>query len=107
MCGVLGVIGSATFAASHCWAGVPRVTVIVLIRSVIFVAVHYLVTVPGVAAVVIAPPWMELVVAFPGVVVDLFLLPESSDLSWSSGISRGGRHGKSVIWGGRHWRGIK
>ena len=93
---ILGVVGSTTFAASHCGTGVPRVAVVVLVCSVIFVATHRLATVPGITAVVVAPPWIELVVAFPGVVVDLSLLPEFSDLSWSGGIDRGSRHGAAV-----------
>jgi len=88
----MGVIGSTTFAAFHCWAGMPRVAVC----SVIFVATHHLATVLGVAAVIITPPWMELVIAFPGVVINLSLLPESLDLSWSSSIDRGGGYGKIV-----------
>jgi len=62
----------------------------------IFVAAHRLATVPGITAVIIAPPWVELVIAFPGIVVDFSLLPESSDLSWSGGVSEGGRHGEVV-----------
>jgi len=59
----------------------------------VFVASCCLAAVPGIATVVIAPPWVKLVVAFPRVVVNLSLLPEFSDLSWSGGIGEGGRHG--------------
>jgi len=92
----MGVVGSTTVAASHRWASMPRVAVIVLVCSIIFVATHCLATVPGVTAVIVAPPWMELIVAFPGVVVDFSLLPESLDLSWSSGIVGGSRHGEVI-----------
>jgi len=73
---------------------VPRVAVIVLVCSVISVATHHLATVPGIAAVIVAPPRMELVVAFPGIVVNFSLLPESLDFSQDGGISEGSRHGK-------------
>ena len=69
---------------------------VVLVHSVIFVTTHRLATVPGVAAVVVAPPWMELVVAFPGVVVNFSLLPESSDFSGSGSVGEGGRHGEVI-----------
>ena len=82
------------FVATHSWAGVPGFAVIVPDCSMIFVATYHLATVPGVTAVVVTPPWMELIIAFPRVVVDLSLLPESSNLGWSSSISKGGRHGE-------------
>ena len=53
-------------------------------------------TVPGVAAVIIASPWMKFIVAFPGIVDNFSLLPESSDLSRSSRISVGNRHGEVI-----------
>ena len=93
---VMGVVGSATFAASYRWAGVPGVTMVVLVCSTIFVTTHRLATVPGVAAVVVTPPWMELVVPFPRVVVNFSLLPESSDFSGSSGVGEGGGHGELI-----------
>jgi len=74
------VAGSVTLTASHHWACVPRVAAIVLVCNIIFVATHCLATVPGIAAVVIIPPQMELIIAFPGVVVSFSLFPESSDL---------------------------
>jgi len=70
--------------------------VVVVIGSVIFVASHHLATVPGVTAVIITPPQVEFIVAFQGVIVNLSLLPKSSDFSWSSGISKGGRHGDVI-----------
>jgi len=53
------------FVAAHRQASVPGITVVVPGHSIIFVATHHLATVPGVAAVIVASPWMELVVAFP------------------------------------------
>jgi len=91
---VLGVI--LTFVAAHYRTRVPGVTVVVWVGSTIFVASCCLATVPGIATVIVTPPWMEFVVALPGVVVDLSLLPKSLDLSWSSGIGEGGRHGEVI-----------
>jgi len=70
--------------------------VVVVIGSVIFVASYHLATVPGVTAIVVAPPQVEFIVAFPGVIVDLSLLPKSLDFSWSSGIGKGSRHGDII-----------
>jgi len=74
----------------------PGIAVVVLVGGIIFVAPHCLATVPGIAVVVVTSPPMELVVAFPRVVVNFSLFPESSDLSWSSGIVGGGRHGEQI-----------
>ena len=73
-----------------------RGALVVLIYIVIWVAIHHLATVPGIGAVVVAPPWMEFVIAFPGVVVNFSLLPEFSDLSWSGSVSESGGHGELV-----------
>ena len=67
---------------------------VVTVWIVIFVATHHLTTMPGVTAIVVASPWMEFVIPFPWVVVNFSLFLESSDLSWSSGIGEGGRHGE-------------
>ena len=93
----MGVTGRVTVFASHHWACVPgRIAVVVLVCSTILVAIHCLAAMPGVAAIVIASPWMEFVVAFPGVVDNFSLLPESLDLSRSSRVGVGSRHDEVV-----------
>ena len=86
-----------TFVTTYHWVCMPRVAVVVIIiGGMIFIASHCLSTVLGIAAIIVAPPWMEFVVAFPGIAVNFSLLPESLDLSWSSGIGEGGRHGEVI-----------
>ena len=79
------------------------IAVVVLVHSTILVAIYHVATVPGFAAVIITSLWMEFVIAFPGVVDNFSLLPESLDLSGSGHIRVGNRHGEVIgkLFGGR------